>query len=98
MRDPGAGSKPRTASEYLPEIAPEVLASLFERAAAPPFVQIQLLRALKILLEVIAQTRSKARIADRHVHLVVQFERAIVEVRGPEHAPHAIDDHRRCMH
>lgn len=36
---------------------------------------------------------ARRRIGDGHVQLVVHFERAVVEVGGPEHAPDAVDNH-----
>ena len=42
--------------------------------------------------------RARSAIGDGHGDLVVQLERAVVEVAGAEHAPLAVDDHHLGVH
>ncbi|MNC86593.1 hypothetical protein D3C83_22650 [compost metagenome] len=66
--------------------------------ARAPLLESQLPRSGEIALEVVGQPLRERAIEDGRVQLVVQLERAIVEVRGSDDAQDAVDHHRLGVH
>src|SRR5918995_6949559 len=84
--------------EQLPEQPPELLACLLGRRSVSPRFQRQTARPAEVHLEVFRQSQGKVGLRDRHVDLVVQLQRAVVEVGGSDDAPDPVDDEGLHMH
>src|SRR5687768_12073372 len=71
---------------------PQRLHQLFRDRPATPFFKSDLLALREVALEILAQPVRQRGALSRQVYLIIQAERAVVEVGRADDAPDLIDD------
>src|SRR5687767_14072391 len=85
------------ALKLLVEKIKHVVLELVHRPSLLPLPEVELHAVLRIALEYLLQLLRELRVPESERNLVVDLERAIVEIRRAERAPHAVDRHHFLM-
>src|SRR5512145_2832650 len=82
----------RRSKQFVPQVEQVVVQTMAEAAPAPS-LEIDLIALRCVLLEDRVELLRGGGVGNPQRELVVDLERSIVEVAGPDRAPHAVDGH-----